>query len=254
MTEPQNFKEQLKAYEDQFNDLTIRERVLGVLVLLAAIYMVLSLFWLDPILADQKKSQDSIDQLNTQIGTKSQEIALATQTLSSSGSKEKISSIEEAQARLDQINQTLQNMTAGLIDPDKLPVILEDVLIAASNLTLLKVQTLPAEEIDLGLHKDGLHDGESEAAESGNQVETAVDEKIESLDESEVLSQGIFKHTVELTVKGSYRDVHKYLQALEALEWRFYWDELNYSVDKYPKGQIKLRVYTLTTEEGWMDV
>ncbi len=249
MTEPQNFKEQLKAYEDQFNDLTIRERVLGVLVLLAAIYMVLSLFWLDPILADQKKSQDSIDQLNTQISTKSQEIALATQTLSSSGSQEKIASIDEAKVRLDEINQALQNMTAGLIDPDKLPVILEEVLIAASDLTLMKVQTLPAVEIDLGLHQEN-----PDAVEGEEQTETPIEDEIESLGESEVLSQGIFKHTVELTVKGSYRDVHKYLQALEALEWRFYWDELNYSVDKYPKGQIKLRVYTLTTEEGWMDV
>ncbi len=252
MAEQQGFKAQLKAYEDRFNDLTIRERMLGLLVLLAAVYMLLSLFWLDPILADKQKSQDTISQLNAQMSTKSSEIALATQTLSSSGSKEKIASIDSAEQRLEQINQALQNMTAGLIDPDKLPVILEEVLVAASDLTLLKVQTLPAAEIDLGLH----HESPSAAEKVNNkdQNEMALDDGSSLLNESEVLSQGIYKHTVELTVKGSYREVHKYLQALEALEWRFYWDELDYSVDKYPKGEIKLRVYTLTTEEGWMDV
>jgi MSHA biogenesis protein MshJ len=41
---------------------------------------------------------------------------------------------------------------------------------------------------------------------------------------------------------------------LERLPWRFYWQDLNYSVDHYPNAEVILRVYTLSSEEGLFGV
>ena len=51
-----------------------------------------------------------------------------------------------------------------------------------------------------------------------------------------------------------FNQVVQFLVALERLPWRFYWQDLNYSVDHYPNAEVILRVYTLSSEEGLFGV
>jgi len=59
---------------------------------------------------------------------------------------------------------------------------------------------------------------------------------------------------VELEVSAGYFQLLDLLQRLEALPWRFYWDRLEYRRSDYPRGHIRLRVHTLTAEEGLLGV
>jgi len=62
----------------------------------------------------------------------------------------------------------------------------------------------------------------------------------------------IYRHALTLEFKGRYFDVVEYLQALEKMQWRFYWEALDYRVEQYPEAIITLRVYTLSNRESWI--
>jgi len=78
------------------------------------------------------------------------------------------------------------------------------------------------------------------------------------LDDSEEtdtsLEAGVYKHATALKINGGYFQVLDYLQTLESLPWRFYWDWMSYSVVEYPSAEIEIRVYTLSAEEGLLGV
>ncbi len=65
---------------------------------------------------------------------------------------------------------------------------------------------------------------------------------------------GVYKHGISLIVKGTYFQLLDYLHKLENMSSRFYWEELRYEQDHYPKGYFHLKVYTLTRAEGFSGV
>ena len=46
----------------------------------------------------------------------------------------------------------------------------------------------------------------------------------------------------------------RYLQALEALPWRFFWDSVDYQVIAYPQSTVRLKLHTLSLSEDWIGV
>jgi MSHA biogenesis protein MshJ len=60
---------------------------------------------------------------------------------------------------------------------------------------------------------------------------------------------------VELELSGDYMDTLYFLQALEALPWRFFWDRVEYVAGEgETRGRLTLRLYTLGLEEAWIGV
>ncbi len=64
----------------------------------------------------------------------------------------------------------------------------------------------------------------------------------------------LFRHGLEIQMRGSFAAILSYLHATENLPWRLYWDALEYKVEAYPNAKIVLRVYTLSVDEGWIGV
>ena len=65
---------------------------------------------------------------------------------------------------------------------------------------------------------------------------------------------GVYQHGIEMTFTGSYLDTLGYLKILQNLPWSFYWDDVLFDVDHYPKSTVIIRVHTLSLEEGWLGV
>jgi len=65
----------------------------------------------------------------------------------------------------------------------------------------------------------------------------------------------IYKHGLDLSLKGSYLDVLKYLAEIESLGVRFFfWERVEYKAVTYPEGEIAIQVFTLSTQEQLLDV
>ncbi len=64
----------------------------------------------------------------------------------------------------------------------------------------------------------------------------------------------LYEHGIELRFSGNYLATLAYLKAVEAMPWRFFWDNIDYRVTDYPMAEITLRVHTLSLEKSWLDV
>jgi len=220
--------------QEKIDARVIRERGLIFLTALAFVFMLWNFVVQSSIDKKTQETRAQLDQLATQRTTMQTQIAAATQSLLNDPDKQKKAQITQLQADISGLEKQLQSVSQNLIKADQLPQALQEVLEKTSQLTLLEVKTLPARELQFV---------------AVNATNNSQPEPV-----SEDASPGVFQHVVELRVSGSYSQVVQLLVALERLPWRFYWQDLNYSVDQYPNAEVILRVYTLSSEEGLFGV
>jgi MSHA biogenesis protein MshJ len=220
--------ESLKKIQERIDSRIIRERALIFFTIMAIIFML----WNFAQSTIDKKIDDTraqIDTLVTQRAAIQTQITTTTQSLLNSPNKIKNEQIVQLEEDIKKLEAQLQTVSQNLIKADQLPLALQEVLQKADQLTLMEVKTLPAQELEFSATDGSVSaDGENNA--------------------------GVFQHLVELRIKGDFNQIVQLLISLEHLPWRFYWQSLDYKVDQYPQAEIKLRVYTLSSEEGLFGV
>lgn len=220
--------ESLRKIQERIDARIMRERILIFLTVLAVVFMLWN-FAQSPFDKKMQDTRTQLETLATQRAAFQTQITNITQGLLNDPNKIKNEQIEQLEEDIRKLENQLQNVSQNLIKAEQLPLALQEVLQKADQLTLLEVNTLPAQELQF-VTTDG-----SAAADTENNA-------------------GVYQHIVELRVKGSFAQVVRLLISLEALPWRFYWQNLDYKVEQYPNAEIKLRVYTLSSEEGLFGV
>ncbi len=220
--------------QEKIDARVIRERALIFFTVLAFVFMLWNFVVQSSIDKHTQEARSQLDLLTTQRTAMQTQIAAATQSLLNDPDKQKKAQIIQLQSDISGLESQLQSVSQNLIKADQLPQALQEVLEKTSQLTLLEVKTLPAKELQFVA-----------LTTANNAQPTPVSEETRA---------GVFQHVVELRVSGSYNQIVQFLIALERLPWRFYWQDLNYSVDHYPNAEVILRVYTLSSEEGLFGV
>jgi len=64
----------------------------------------------------------------------------------------------------------------------------------------------------------------------------------------------VYKHGVELVVKGNYTDLTQYLTRLEGLPWQMFWGKAELKVEEYPKAALTLTLFTLSLDKTWLRI
>lgn len=213
----------------KFDTYSLRERLLVLFCLLA----LLTGIWQLAFALPQEKRREQLQGELAQVKTGIQAQEAQRQAFASAVQGGQDSELERLESRLDELNHQLANLSQGLVEARQLPEILQQVLISTTEVRLRRLRTLPVRELQL------------QPLESGSETREATDNE---------QATGIFQHRVELEVSASYFQLLALLQQLEALPWRFYWDQLDYQRKDYPRGDIRLRVHTLTAEEGLLGV
>jgi MSHA biogenesis protein MshJ len=148
--------------------------------------------------------------------------------------------------QLQQMHGSLRDMQKGLVPPDKVSIVLEDILRKNGKLRLVSLKTLPVA-------------GLTEQADAENK--TAV-EKLASAALSETtakpmtkpVAESIYKHGVEITVEGGYLDIINYLTALESMPWQLFWGSASLRVEEHPKTTLTLTLFTLSLDKKWLNL
>ncbi|MGQ0586739.1 MAG: type II secretion system protein GspM [Gammaproteobacteria bacterium] len=217
----------LRDLMDRYDQLSLRERIL----VLVATTLMIALVWngtfIVPLDKERKSKLGQVDALRAEITGLEQSIEALVAQGATEDQKPSHATADALQAEIADIDRRLAGVTSGLIAPKEMSHVLEQVLARAKRMTLIGLHTLPPEAV-IAPGSDVAQPGARGAAQ-------------------------IYKHGVELVLSGSYVDTLYFLQALEALPWRFLWDRVEYSIE-YPKGTLKLRVYTLGLDEGWIGV
>jgi MSHA biogenesis protein MshJ len=139
--------------------------------------------------------------------------------------KEKLAQYIQDGKRLD---VELAKTSTQIITPQEMVKLLEQMLKNQSGLKFISLKNKPAtpEFTDTG----------NKSGKKGERVSS------------------IYRHSVVLKVEGSYSSALAYMQKLEKLPWRFYWQRVEIETKKYPTSVITLEVYTLGFREGLIGV
>jgi MSHA biogenesis protein MshJ len=149
------------------------------------------------------------------------------------------------QARIAELKQLivaadaqLAERQASLVTPERIPQLLEQMLKRDRRLELVELKSLPA--VEMFTDKDTAGNAPIAAA-----AQTAG---------GRAAGMKVFRHGVELTVRGGYFELARYLGDLEHLPYRMFWKDVDLAATDYPRITMKLTVYTLSLERNWLVV
>jgi MSHA biogenesis protein MshJ len=126
-------------------------------------------------------------------------------------------------------------MEHGLVPPERMAPLVDTILRANARLKLVSMRTLPVESMTaLG--------AEPQAAAAPAPAAAGAAPATELL----------YRHGVEVTVRGNYLDMVDYMSALEAMPTRLFWGRAQLDVEEYPASRLTLTLYTLSLDRKWM--
>jgi len=218
MNYAEEVRTRLAPLQDKVDALTLRERLLVLITALVLIVALWQSLLMQPLAKRATQTRAELTELEERITVANR--SLEDQVLQlAGGSGEQRSRVASLRKRIDEINATLGNHASELIDPAEMARVLESVLKEQSRLTLVRIRNSDPELLSA------------------------------SEDASEVT---FYRHGLEIEVEGSYIACLEYLNAIEQLPWRLYWQVLEIDVIDYPLNRIRIEVSTLSLDEEWI--
>lgn len=212
--------------------LSMRERTLLVLVIVMVILGLWNSLIYQPIQLEQQKLTDQLNQVEMEISSQSQLAEQIRTKGSFDPNKTTRDQFTRVQSQLSRIKTEIDSEAVELINPQQMAKALEELLRQHKDMVLINLETLPPTKL--------FTSGEADLNQQANKALTEA--------------PLVYRHALSIEMEGRYFDTLRYLKALEKLKWRFYWNMVDYQVLDYPLARIKITVYTLSFEEGWLGV
>ena len=210
--------------------LALRERVLIFAAIAFLLVALVNMFFLDPLLAQQKKLSTQVVQQQEKMKEIQAQIEALQQAKKNDGDSPQRLRLTQLRQQIEEGDTYLQSRRDRLVAPEKMAALLEQVLNKNGHLQLVSLQTMPAAP---------LIDNVTDDATAPALANTAPDKQI-------------FKHGVQITVRGSYLDLLQYLNALEQLPVQMFWGMAKMNVVEYPATELTLTLYTLSLDKIWL--
>lgn len=215
-------KAQWRRLADKVDALTLRERMLVLVALLAVTGGGWALAVLEPWQAETAARDKEIAAVEQQIATTKEQ----TQAVLARAQRDpnEVLRTREAQLRaeIERLDRELQARAGDFVAPADMARALRDLLAVQGGLRLVRLQTIAP----VPLQADG----------------------------PENTTVPVYRHGLELEFVGDYASTLAFLEAVEGLPWRFFWDELDYQVERHPTARVRLRIHTLSGREAWIGV
>jgi MSHA biogenesis protein MshJ len=226
-------KERLAKIAQRIDRLGLRER----LFLFAAGLVVLGGLWeaalAGPLDARKEIASQKVTALNDRLQVLDSALGAAAAGMTE-GMPAHLEQLKALRERVAAGDEEVRVFTSDLVDPREMRLVLEELLRRQSGLKLVNATNLPAKPL----------------------VEEAADAAAKSSEpalRSEDTPQ-LYRHTLVLTLTGSYLDCLAYLKAVEQLPWHLYWGRLELKTDEYPRNDIVLELKTLSLDKEWIGV
>lgn len=218
-------QDKLKLLVEKIETLSLRERILVLVAVLIALHQAWdSLVW-RPMLEQEQRLSAREAQANDLLLQTQVDLKLLTAEANRDPDRQTRQAINNLENQLQAVRQQIDDTSASLVSPTEMARLLEQLLISEASLELLSLQT---------------EDTVPLLAPEDTQVTMG--------------NFQIYRHGFTIEFAGNYMATLRYLQALENLPWRFFWDGVDYEVNEYPGSVVRLRLYTLSLSEGWIGV
>ena len=223
----------LQSISNYLLNLSVRERILVLLVAIAVIYAA----WDGLLLSQQEENYQILVQqqktLDQEKEEREQALINVTEKISAQQRTiaEKKQEIIQVTHELEQIELELDAVFGKLVPPAKITELLRSLLLKTSGLELLELGNGAVEQIII-------------SNESSGEKQEQQNNPIEQI--------SLYKHSTTLKLTGNYQQLYRYLSTIQESDWNLYWNELHYAVTEYPKAEITLRVHTISTDAHWI--
>jgi len=210
---------QLQQWVDRIDALELRERILLLAATVVVVYLLVDSLGLQPILKAQQVSSQHISELETKLGAMRRQADLFNYKSERDPLAERQQKREALAAELGTLDNRIVGQLGALVEPAQAADMLEQVLTGHRGLKLKSLQASSEPLTDL------------EFGEQGS-------------------AGGLGRYQIEMVVEGGYLDLLHYLQELEAMPWKFFWQEVDFQTVDYPRAETRLQLYTLGAQNG----
>ncbi len=223
----------LRAIGDRIDAMSLRERAIIFVALLAGFFVAADQLVLKPLSLERERVQRQLKtrQEQTQSYERQLQVMLTGTDDPNSPVAQKILALQQQLSTLDDI---LSKSTGGLVSPRDMARLVEEILSRHRQLTVVRLESLTPEPIQ-------------EAGVTAPAGSVAAPPTPAARGES-----GLYKHGMRIVVKGTYHDLLVYLRTLEGLQWKVFWGKVTLEAEDYPVSQLTLELYTLSTHKGWI--
>jgi MSHA biogenesis protein MshJ len=237
-------KRQWLAIAARIDALSQRERIMTFAASAAALVFLAQMTVIGPLLRKQELLRTQVIQQQNDIAGINAEITQKLQEAEADPDAPVRARLQAAREESARLTESLRAMQKGLVPPERVAPLLESILRANGRLKMVSVRTLPMEPLSAIGAKKGAGDAATPAA--------AAAAATTGVGGSKPKQELLFRHGVELTVRGSYLDMIDYMAALEGLPTQLFWGKAQLEVDEYPNVRLTLTLYTLSLDEKWM--
>lgn len=218
----------------RFDALKKRERAMVFFGAIAAVALIGYQVLVDPYLARYATATKRLAQLQQsqqELGAK-----LAAGEAQSRQPEAKLrSDLDVARKRLAQVDSRFEAVRATLVQPEQMATLVESMLKSDRGLQLVSMTTLSPSPV-FAKPQSGLS-AERKALPVGPE---AADEAT------------LFKHGLQITIRGGYADLLRYLERLERMPQKMYWSQVVLATEEYPVSRLQLTVYTIGFGKPWL--
>jgi MSHA biogenesis protein MshJ len=222
-------KQQWEMISAKLEAMSLRERVFIFAALTALLLALINMLLLEPLFVRQKSLRSQLAQQQQMLSAAQSQIAAMQQENSADANSPQLNQIKQLKQEIAEGNAFLQSSRERLVQPEKMAAHLRQLLNKNNRLKIIALQTLPVttliEQPDIS--------GNAQAASQEKQI---------------------FKHGVQLALRGNYLDLLQYLSALEKLPQQMYWAKAKMSVVEYPASELTLTLYTLSLDKTWLQI
>jgi len=221
-------KERLSTLAERLDGLEPKERVLLLIATCLVLFMVWRSVGLQPLASREQLLLSQIAQQQArlaEIELEAARIVEAARHDPDDGLRAQIATAEQATATFA---AEIRERAGELIEPGQMAAILQSVLEQTRGLEFVSLE---------GLGSEPLLTGRNPAKHAVEGAETRA-----------------FRHGFRVRFNASYLDTLAYLQALEALPWRFFWEAVDLEVTEHPQARASVVVYTLSLDRRWIGV
>lgn len=134
--------------------------------------------------------------------------------------------IAAADSGIADIDREIHSLGAGLARPDRMAVLVKDVLAGTPRLALVAMRNLPPVPF--------------------------VDRPADAATPPAAGEGELYRHGIEVTVEGPWTELVTYATRLESLPVRVLWGRTHVDASAWPRVTMTLNLYTLSLERTWL--
>lgn len=216
-------KELWLKYEARIDALSLRERVMVFVAALVVVLFLGNALFIDPAVMRKRVLVDQMARQSKELQGLQLQIAELEKKRADPDAAN-VTRRDNLRNEIAVIDDSLKDMRSSLVPAQNMKALLQDVLARNPRLQLVAMRTLPVAPL----------------VDKSNAAEKAV------------TGGGVFKHGIQVTVQGSYADLHDYLSRLEKINWRMFWAQASLNTDDYPRLALTVTVYTLSLDKAWL--